>query len=484
MSKELHQLVVSLSKGEKRAIVLSADKTEGNKNFIELYYALLKQEEYDEELLIKENSTKTFIKHFGFTKNYLQNFILKELRTIHTDYKASIKLKNYLIDIELLFWKGQFKLALKIINQAKIVAEQYEYPLMLEELYYWERRIVTSGSMKVPKILNYTADKRFQIMSVYFNTLEYKKLINEASAILKESGDIRDEEDLAKVNKIASNNLLTNIENAQSKKAIYDFYIVNAALARMKGEKEDSLNYHILLQQHIKLNRHIFMEENPIFFLGSCNNILINALQFKDADLYNNTYQAVTSEIYKEHYTNAYYNSRIFGFLLESAIKKKQYNDVKDLVKSDTISFNPLVMEGVQLLNNYYCMVVNFYCKDYKEALIFINIILNTQKNHRVDIIGSVMIFNILVHYELKHFDFIENILPNHLSYLKKNRVLSLYDALFLRNFFKLINCGNSIEVEKQLEETKHRLLMVKNKKTFHDDIDYLKWLEEKINRK
>ncbi|MBP9740272.1 MAG: hypothetical protein KBD28_06240, partial [Chitinophagaceae bacterium] len=162
MSQELHQLIISLSKGEKRAIVLSADRTEGNKNFLELYYALLKQPIYDEDQLLKENNNKPFVKHLGFTKNYLQNFILKELRTIHTDYKVSIKIKNYLIDVELLFWKGHFKLALKLINQAKILAENYDYPLMLEELYYWERRIVTSGSMKIPKILHYTADKRFE----------------------------------------------------------------------------------------------------------------------------------------------------------------------------------------------------------------------------------------------------------------------------------------------------------------------------------
>lgn len=484
MSQELHQLIKSLTKGEKRAFVLSAEKTEGDKNFLELYYAIIAQDKYDEKKIIKEHEGKSFIKHFGFTKNYLQNFILKELRAINSDYKVSIRLKNYLIDIELLFWKGHFKMAIKIINQAKALAEKYEYHLMLEELYYWERRIIASGSMKVPKILNYTADKRFKIMSVYFNALEYKKLISEATAILQESDEIRDEEDLEKINKLAAHDLLTNIENAKSRKAIYDFYIVNAALARLKGDKNNSLKYHKLLQQHIKLNSHIFMEENPIFFLGLCNNILINALQFNDLDLYNTTYQAVTSNVYKEEYSNAYYNSRIFGFLLESSIQKKQYYDVKSLVNSDTISFNPLVMETVQLLNNYYCIVVNFYCKDYKESLVFINLILNTSKKQRIDIRCAVMILDVLVHYELQHFDLIENVLPNYIGYLKKNRLLSLYDGIFLKDLLKIATYSNSVNIKKQLEETKCKLLNVKNKKTFYKDIDYLKWLEEKINDK
>jgi len=483
MSQELHQLINALSKGEKRAIVLSADRTEGNKNFLELYYALLKQPHYDEEQLIKENEDKPFVKHLGFTKNYLQNFILKELRTIHTDYKISIKIKNYLIDVELLFWKGHFKLALKLINQAKILAENYDYPLMLEELYYWERRIVTSGSMKIPKILHYTADKRFEIMAKYFNSLEYKKLINEATAILRESDEIRDQTDLQKINKLASHSLLVDVKNALSKKAVYDFYIVNAALARIKGEKDKSLNYHSLLQQHIKLNSHIFIEENPIFFLGSCNNILVNALQFNDLKLYNDTYQAVTSKVYKEEYTNAYYNSRIFGFLLNSSIQKKQYYDVQELVKSENVSFNQLVMEEVQLLNNFYCVVINFYCKNFKEALVFINLILNSPKKHRVDIICSTMIFNILVHFELNHYDLVDNILPHHLNYLKKHRLLSFYDGLFLKSFLKLISSRGNVEQKKLLKEIKNRLLSAKNNKSFHEDIDYIGWLDEKINK-
>lgn len=44
MSQELHQLIKSLNKGEKRAFVLTAEKTDGDKNFLELYYAIVAQD--------------------------------------------------------------------------------------------------------------------------------------------------------------------------------------------------------------------------------------------------------------------------------------------------------------------------------------------------------------------------------------------------------------------------------------------------------
>ena len=53
-----------------------------------------------------------------------------------------------------------------------------------------------------------------------------------------------------------------------------------------------------------------------------------------------------------------------------------------------------------------------------------------------------------------------------------------------IKDFLKIATYSNSVNIKKQLEETKCKLLNVKNKKTFYKDIDYLKWLEEKINDK
>jgi hypothetical protein len=483
MSQELHQLLKSLNKGEKRAIILAAEKTEGDKNFLELYYAIIAQDKYDEQKIIAENKDRPFIKHLGFTKNYLQNFILKELRSINSNYKVNIRLKNFLIDIELMFWKGQFKMAIKLINQAKVLAEKYEYHLMLEELYYWERRIITSGSMKVPKVLNYSEDIRFKIMDSYFNALEYKKIINEVTAIIRESDEIRDDEDLNRINSIMGRDLLVDIKNAKSKKAAYDFYILNAALSRLKGDYETSNSHHQDLQKFIKENSHIFIEENPIFFLGSSNNVMLNALQSENFELYDATYKTVTSMVFKEEYTNAYYNSRILIFLLNSSIQNKTYQSVKHLASSDAVLGNDLMTEEVKLLLNYYCVVINFHCKDYKEALVFINRIINNQKQLRVDIIGTTMIFNLLVHLELGHYDYIDNVFPNHFNFLKKNRLLSLYDSSFVRGLAKVVEVKSKPELRELLKEIETHLLGIKNKKSFHHELDYLKWLEEKIKQ-
>lgn len=483
MSLELHLLIKSLSKGEKRAIVLTAEKTDGDKNFLDLYYAISAQDEYDEDKLIEVNKEKPFIKHLGFTKNYLQNFILKQLRGINSEYKSSIRLKNFLIDIELMFWKGQFKMAIKLINQAKLIAEKYEYQLVLEELYYWERRIITSGSMKVPKILNYSKDVRFKIMDSYFTSLEYKKIINDVTAIMRESDEVRDESDLKKLNEILNHELLSDISKTKSIKATYDFYVLKASLHRLIGDFDTSIRYHKELQKFIKENQHIFIEENPIFYLGAANNIMLNALQCNDQQLFDKVFNTVTNMKFKEEYSNVYYNSRILIFILYSAINSKKYSSVKHLVLPENIVVTDLMTDVVKLLIHYYCVVINFHCGEFKESLHFINKIINYQKLIRVDVVGSTLLFNILVHFEMGHYDYLESIAINHMNFLKKHRLLCLYDSIFIKEISKINSSTSKKEMHKRLVDLKSHMESIKNKKTFHFEIDLIEWLDYKIKQ-
>ena len=128
MSKQniLHQLIKSLTKSEKRFIKLNAQMHKGDKVYLTLMDAIAKQKEYNEVELLELFKDEDFIKQFSVAKNYLQNYILKQLRQYHSGLRASIECKNLLIDIEILFWKGQYKLSEKLIAKAEKIANQYE----------------------------------------------------------------------------------------------------------------------------------------------------------------------------------------------------------------------------------------------------------------------------------------------------------------------------------------------------------------------
>jgi len=137
----LFELIHSLTKAEKRFIKLNAKFHKGDKVYLSLFDAIAKQKTYNEVELIDAFSGYKFSNQFSVAKNYLQNFILKQLRQFHANHKASIECKNLMIDIELLHLKGQYILAQKLVNKTRKIAELQEMFLVLEELDSWEESI-------------------------------------------------------------------------------------------------------------------------------------------------------------------------------------------------------------------------------------------------------------------------------------------------------------------------------------------------------
>src|SRR3989338_7551252 len=97
----LFDLVKSLTKSEKRFITLNAQFHKGDKIYLKLLDAIYKQEEYNEKVLKVEFKNEPFAKQFGVAKNYLQTFILRQLRNYYANLKLNIACKNHLIEIEI-----------------------------------------------------------------------------------------------------------------------------------------------------------------------------------------------------------------------------------------------------------------------------------------------------------------------------------------------------------------------------------------------
>ena len=105
-SNELFDLVKSLTKSEKRFFKLSSSLQTGDKNYLKIFDAIDKQDEYDENALKNLFKKETFIKHFPSEKNHLYKLILKSLRAYHADNSVSSQLKQEIKNIEILYNKA------------------------------------------------------------------------------------------------------------------------------------------------------------------------------------------------------------------------------------------------------------------------------------------------------------------------------------------------------------------------------------------
>lgn len=139
-SEELHQLINSMNMSEKRyfKIYSSRHVIGGKNNYIRLFDAISKQEDYDENGIKKYFEGETFIKHLPSEKNYLYNNVLDSLCFFYKEKTFLARYCNILIEIEILYNKGLFDQCKKLINRSKKEAYSLEKFSILLLILRWE----------------------------------------------------------------------------------------------------------------------------------------------------------------------------------------------------------------------------------------------------------------------------------------------------------------------------------------------------------
>ena len=120
----LFDLVKSMTMSEKRYFKINSLKhVIGESNdYIHLFNAIEKQNKYNENALLKCD----FVKNLSQEKNYLYRLILKSLNAYHSDLNAKSRVLSLLHQIEVLYHKGLYDQALKLVKKAKKITKEHE----------------------------------------------------------------------------------------------------------------------------------------------------------------------------------------------------------------------------------------------------------------------------------------------------------------------------------------------------------------------
>src|ERR1035437_5648878 len=121
-SDHLFDLIRSLNPSEKRHFSLYAHRhiVGEENNYLKLFDAIDKQQEYDEVALKKKFSHEKFVQQIHVAKNYLYSLILKSLNEYHSADSSNIQLRELLNSAEILFGKGLYKQSSKILRKTNI----------------------------------------------------------------------------------------------------------------------------------------------------------------------------------------------------------------------------------------------------------------------------------------------------------------------------------------------------------------------------
>lgn len=145
-STDLHRLIRSMTKAEKRQFTLSIKRTTSADGTIMLrvFEAIARQPTYDESALLAQFSGEPFTTAFAAYKHHLMQVVLRSLAQGHESGSRQAQLVAMVQHVDILYDRGLYDLSYKaIVRVRKRVDEAEDFELSMR-LLQQERRLVVS----------------------------------------------------------------------------------------------------------------------------------------------------------------------------------------------------------------------------------------------------------------------------------------------------------------------------------------------------
>ena len=494
-SIELFKLIKSLTKSEKRFFKLSSSLQSGEKNYLKIFDAIEKQDEYDEEAIKLEFEGETFVKHLPSEKNHLYKLILKSLRSFYSEQSVSSTLKQEIKNVEILYSKALYKECEKFVVRAKDTARKYEKFYYWFELISWEKLLMESAFEQgvFTDELDNLIEEEEMVIAKLRNLAEYTVIYSKINLIFRSGGFTRNESEREKVREIADYHLIKGKNTAISTKAASICYYIKGLCAATNRNYEDSFQFFNRTKE--------ILDNNPAIKLDSTSRYvmtLFHLLRCYIDDQKFDKARDLISEI-RELATKKGFNSidltvKIFGnsYVQELSLHHAEGEFKKSLELIPVIEESQLAFEGklskeIDILLAYNIAYSYFGVGEYKKALQYLNEVLNdNEQNLRQDVYSFSRLFNLVIHFELENYDFLEYIIKSTNRYLNKQERDYQVEFVFIKYLRKLAKIQSGVqqmEIYEGLYEELKPLLEDHNERVVLEYFNVEAWVQSKLNK-
>ena len=425
---ELFELIHAMTMSEKRYFkIFSSKHVIGGKNdYVQLFDALDKMEEYDETLL----KDKSYVKNLSAEKNYLYKLVLKSLTAFHLELNSKTQIYNQLQSIEILYHKGLYSQAEKLCRKVLVIAKEKElfaHILSINEIIIE----LLSKQFKYQEVIDLIDESKvFHSKLTNFRDIQshtmmaYQEQWNLGYARTDEEGQI--------LKSYIDHKEINNPNYPQSKRA--EMYLLGLNLTYAffinKLDKMISLSVKMntLYEENIAL-----IEFSTIGYIASLYNTANAYLKNKDFTKALETtekLEKLTSEfgIANSHNLGARVFFYSVNLKLDIYLKTDDFDAAKYLVEELDQEFNKFKknIASVHLYEFYFLMSKYYFViADYRAALRYSNYVINDSSiSVRKDLLSVIRLLNLLIHYELKNDFTIEYLTKNTFNYFKSKKRL------------------------------------------------------------
>ena len=451
---QVWRLIKSLTKAEKRNFKLFATRAAATTNakFIQLFDLLDRAETLDDEAVIRR--MKLTPGKYSNLKRHLNQQVLTSLRLLHINKEIDIELREQIDFARILYGKGHYLDALRILEKAKAKAVEHNQDLLHLEIVEFQklieaRHVTLSRQVdnKMDLLLNESAERSYSIL----NTSELFNMNIQIHGRYIESGHSRNAEE--------EQHNIAFWEEIQTVRV--DRETVTSTFHQKINRFQSAMWYH-----YIQLN---FEESLEAAKNASTLFTLSRQMTVKDPDLYLRClyYVSVFAYLLGDLALLTRYRQRLATFLQDENIQFNensrtigsiyfhltQYNE--HFLREDweaAYAYSQLIAEqhanqefrpaqhrwGLFL---YKAAAAAFQVGKFAEALDYLNEIINMKLGiHREDLLINTRLLHALCNFELGHVSLVDYHLTSLSRLLRRSRETAELHRLAVSTLRKLLN--------------------------------------------
>lgn len=493
-STELFRLIKSMTKSEKRFFKLSSSLQSGEKNYLKIFDFIDTQDSYNEEELKHEFRKEKFINHLPSEKNHLYKLILKSLRSFHADNNISAVLKQEIKNIDILYKKALYKECEKFLRRAKKIAAENEKFYYHFELISWEKKLLEEAyeSGKFDADISKLVEEETLVIEKLRNLAEYQVLYSRINALFRSGGFSKNDKEREIVAEIANYHLIKGKNTAISQRASSICYYIKGLCAATNREFEESfVNFkkvRVILDRNPKLK--IDLPKRYLLTLSHLRECYMDSKKFDLA-------QEVIQDIKNLEGQKGFNSVDItLGIITQSYFGELYlYNTVGNFDKSVALipkilkklsAFDDKITKEKNLIFSFYQAYAFFGKGELKQALNHLNEILNDNEQQlRQDIYMFSRVLNLLLHYDLKNYEYLDYNVKSTQRYLKKMEKDSVIEEIILNYIKKLARKGDAPDKKEILDEMQvdiDALLTKPDNQAILNYFNIAAWIDAKVN--
>lgn len=499
-SDQLHRLIKSMSKPEKRYFkVFSSRHIIGDENnYQTLFDAIDKQEEYDEEKLLKKFKDKGFVNRFSIAKNRLYNALLKSLDSFHSNSSIEAQIHRQVHAAEILYNKSLYDQSRKVLNSARKIAEKHELHTVLLEISKWEKRIIEKNNydeIQQASELDTLLHRDLDILEKLRVTEELWNIKSKIFSQLYRQGKVRSESETGHFKQ-----LIEEARKRLSDKEIgvenqYLLHHISSAYHFALGEYGRCYPF---LKENIELIRkhpHLFEEEPGIYLSVLTNTIYVGMRTGNKNETYTYLDELQKYSASLESRMNEDLAIRLFS--LGKSTELTLYAQNGEFEKG--LEIIPEIKLGLAAFDEHlsnvrkahFCFniaVIYFGLEEHHEALRWVNKLLNNiDIDKSKDIHCIAQILNLVIHLELGNKELLPYTLRSTQRFLTTRNKVFEFENIMLAFINEMLKKRTQKSLEGLYGELSEKLQELRQnpfEQFVFEYFDFLSWAKSKCNGK